>query len=304
MTGKSDKRGLGRGLSALMADVHLAGPDQAPAGRRAELQVPVDRLEPNPQQPRLDFRREELESLADSIRQKGVIQPLIVRRKPGRDVYEIVAGERRWRAAQLAQLHEVPVVVRDLSDSEVLEVAIIENIQRADLNAIEEALGFRQLMTRFGHTQEKLAEALSRSRSHVANLLRLLTLPAEVQDMVRDGTLSAGHARALIGSPNATDLARQIVAKGLSVRETERLVKAQSTLKPPATKTPKGPEKDADTRALEADLSANLRMTVRINHTPGGESGQLSISYDSLEDLDMLCRMLSHLPDQVGRSED
>jgi ParB family chromosome partitioning protein len=304
MTGKSDKRGLGRGLSALMADVHLAGPDQAPAGRRAELLVPVDRLEPNPQQPRLDFRREELESLADSIRQKGVIQPLIVRRKPGRDVYEIVAGERRWRAAQLAQLHEVPVVVRDLSDSEVLEVAIIENIQRADLNAIEEALGFRQLMTRFGHTQEKLAEALSRSRSHVANLLRLLTLPAEVQDMVRDGALSAGHARALIGSPNATDLARQIVAKGLSVRETERLVKAQSTLKPPATKTPKGPEKDADTRALEADLSANLRMTVRINHTPGGESGQLSISYDSLEDLDMLCRMLSHLPDQVGRSED
>ena len=229
MTGKTDKRGLGRGLSALMADVHLAGPDQAPAGRRAELQIPVDRLEPNPQQPRLDFRRDELESLADSIRQKGVIQPLIVRRKPGRDVYEIVAGERRWRAAQLAQLHEVPVVVRDLNDSEVLEVAIIENIQRADLNAIEEALGFRQLMTRFGHTQEKLAEALSKSRSHVANLLRLLTLPAEVQDMVRDGTLSAGHARALIGSPNAADLARQIVAKGLSVRETERLVK---TLQP------------------------------------------------------------------------
>ena len=304
MTGKSDKRGLGRGLSALMADVHLAGPDQAPVGRRAELQIPVDRLEPNPQQPRLDFRREELESLADSIRQKGVIQPLIVRRKPGRDVYEIVAGERRWRAAQLAQLHEVPVVVRDLSDSEVLEVAIIENIQRADLNAIEEALGFRQLMTRFGHTQEKLAEALSRSRSHVANLLRLLTLPAEVQDMVRDGALSAGHARALIGCSNAADLARQIAAKGLSVRETERLVKAQLMIKPPAAKTPKASEKDADTRALEADLSANLRMTVRINHQPGGESGQLSISYDSLDDLDMLCRMLSRLPDNVGIQED
>jgi ParB family transcriptional regulator, chromosome partitioning protein len=304
MTGKTDKRGLGRGLSALMADVHLAGPDQAPASRRAEMQVPVDRLEPNPQQPRLDFRREELESLADSIRQKGVIQPLIVRRKPGRDVYEIVAGERRWRAAQLAQLHEVPVVVRDLSDSEVLEVAIIENIQRADLNAIEEALGFRQLMTRFGHTQEKLAEALSRSRSHVANLLRLLTLPADVQDMVRDGALSAGHARALIGSPNAADLAREVVAKGLSVRETERLVKARSRLKAPSTKTQKGPDKDADTRALEADLSANLRMNVRINHTPGGESGQMSISYDSLDDLDMLCRLLSHLPDRVDRLED
>jgi ParB family transcriptional regulator, chromosome partitioning protein len=304
MTGKIDKRGLGRGLSALMADVHLAGPDQAPTGRRAELHVAVDRLEPNPQQPRLDFRREDLESLADSIRQKGVIQPLIVRRKPGRDVYEIVAGERRWRAAQLAKLHEVPVVVRDLTDSEVLEVAIIENIQRADLNAIEEALGFRQLMTRFGHTQEKLAEALSRSRSHVANLLRLLTLPTEVQDMVRDGALSAGHARALIGSQNAADLARQIAAKGLSVRETERLVKAQSTMKPPATKTARAAEKDADTRALEADLSANLRMPVRIDHVPGGESGQLTITYDSLDKLDSLCRLLSQLPDQVGQSED
>jgi ParB family chromosome partitioning protein len=304
MTGKNDKRGLGRGLSALMADVHLAGPDHAPASRRAELQVPVDRLEPNPQQPRLDFRREELESLADSIRQKGVIQPLIVRRKPGRDVYEIVAGERRWRAAQLAQLHEVPVVVRDLSDSEVLEVAIIENIQRSDLNAIEEALGFRQLMTRFGHTQERLAEALSRSRSHVANLLRLLTLPAEVQDMVRDGALSAGHARALVGSPIALDLARQIVAKGLSVRETERLVKAQSMIKPPAAKTPSAPEKDADTRALEADLSANLRMAVRIDHSPGKESGRLTITYETLDDLDMLCQVLSRIPDRVGPNDD
>ena len=304
MTGKTDKRGLGRGLSALMADVHLAGPDHVSASRRAELQVPVDRLEPNPQQPRMDFRREDLESLADSIRQKGVIQPLIVRRKPGRDMYEIVAGERRWRAAQLAQLHEVPVIVRDLSDLEVLEVAIIENIQRADLNAIEEALGFRQLMTRFGHTQEKLAEALSRSRSYVANLLRLLTLPAEVQDMVRDGALSAGHARALIGCANARDLARQIVAKGMSVRETERLVKAQSMIKPPAMKTGKPLEKDADTRALEADLSANLRMTVRINHAPGGESGQLLIGYGSLDDLDILCQMLSRIPDHVGRSED
>jgi ParB family transcriptional regulator, chromosome partitioning protein len=304
MTGKTDKRGLGRGLSALMADVHLAGPDQVPVGRRGEQQVPVDRLEPNPQQPRLDFRREELESLADSIRQKGVIQPLIVRRKPGRDVYEIVAGERRWRAAQLAQLHEVPVVVRDLTDSEVLEVAIIENIQRSDLNAIEEALGFRQLMTRFGHTQEKLAEALSRSRSHVANLLRLLTLPTEVQDMVRDGALSAGHARALIGSANAADLARHIVAKGLSVRETERLVKAQSMMKPATTKSATAPEKDADTRALEADLSANLRMAVRINHMAGKESGQVSISYETLDDLDMLCRLLSRTQDTSNHRDD
>jgi ParB family transcriptional regulator, chromosome partitioning protein len=294
---KTEKRGLGRGLSALMADVHLAGPEQMAAGRKAEMHLPVDRLEPNPQQPRLDFKREEMESLADSIRQKGVIQPLIVRRKPGRDVYEIVAGERRWRAAQLAQLHEVPVVIRELNDSEVLEIAIIENIQRADLNAIEEALGFRQLMTRFGHTQEKLAEALSKSRSHVANLLRLLTLPAEVQDMVRDGALSAGHARALIGSPKALELAGQIAAKGLSVRETERLVKAAALAKPQAKPSRAVPEKDADTRVLEADLSANLRLPVKIDHGQDGESGHLTISYKTLDDLDMLCQLLSRLPD-------
>ena len=301
MSGKNEKRGLGRGLSALMADVHLAGPDQIATPRKAEQHLPVDKLEPNPQQPRLDFKADELESLADSIRQKGVIQPLIVRRKPGRDAYEIVAGERRWRAAQLAQLHEVPVIVRDLNDTEVLEVAIIENIQRSDLNAIEEALGFRQLMTRFGHTQEKLAEALSKSRSHVANLMRLLSLPTEVQDLVREGSISAGHARALIGSPKASDLAAQIVAKGLSVRETEKLMKAQSAEKAPSKLSTKPAEKDADTRALEADLSANLRMQVRIDHTAGAEGGQISIRYDSLEDLDMLCQMLSAIPDRVAR---
>ncbi len=298
MTSKPEKRGLGRGLSALMADVHLAGPDQAASPRKAELHLPVDKLEPNPQQPRLDFKQDELESLADSIRQKGVIQPLIVRRKPGRDVYEIVAGERRWRAAQLAQLHEVPVVVRDLSDTEVLEIAIIENIQRSDLNAIEEALGFRQLMTRFGHTQEKLAEALSKSRSHVANLLRLLTLPTDVQDMVREGALSAGHARALIGSPKAAELAAEIAGKGLSVRETERLMKAKDSQKPTASKAGKLSEKDADTRVLESDLSANLKLPVRIDHASGGESGALTIRYASLDDLDRLCRILSQAPDE------
>lgn len=295
---KNERRGLGRGLSALMADVHLAGPEQMATPRKAELLVPVEKLEPNPQQPRQDFRQDELDSLADSIRQKGVIQPLIVRRKPGRDSYEIVAGERRWRAAQLAQLHEVPVVVRDLNDTEVLEVAIIENIQRADLNAIEEALGFRQLMTRFGHTQEKLAEALSKSRSHVANLLRLLTLPEDVQDLVREGKLSAGHARALIGSPKASELAAQIVAKGLSVREVERLMKAQDAAKSAGPKAARGPEKDADTRALEGDLSANLKMPVRIEHSPSGESGELVIRYGSLDELDRLCRILSQIPDE------
>jgi ParB family chromosome partitioning protein len=272
------------GLSALLGEAE-------PQGRTEQggtLRVQIEFLRPSPFQPRRAFAEDELEALAASLREHGVLQPLLVRPAPGAAGYEIVAGERRWRAAQLAQLHEVPVVVRDLNDTEVLEVAIIENIQRADLNAIEEALGFRQLMTRFGHTQEKLAEALSKSRSHVANLMRLLSLPTDVQDMVRDGALSAGHARALIGSPKASELAAQVVAKGLSVREVERLMKAQESAKPPSAKAPKGAEKDADTRALEGDLSANLKMPVRIEHGAGGESGELVIRYGSLDDLDKL----------------
>lgn len=182
-----ERRGLGRGLSALMADIQVEVDAGQGAARRPDLLVPVEKLMPNPNQPRRDFGPEALEDLAASIRQKGVIQPLIVRPMPDGDRYEIVAGERRWRASQLAQLHEVPVIVREFDDTEVLEVAIIENIQRADLNAIEEAMGYRQLMDRFGHTQEKLAEALSRSRSHIANLLRLLQLPDDVQAWLREG---------------------------------------------------------------------------------------------------------------------
>lgn len=292
-----ERRGLGRGLSALMADVKfdtlggMAGP------RRAYNVVPVEKLVPNPQQPRRDFPEAALQDLAASLRQKGVIQPLIVRPIAGSDRFEIVAGERRWRAAQIAQLHELPVIIREFDDTEVLEVAIIENIQRADLNAMEEALGFRQLMDRFGHTQEKLAEALSKSRSHVANLLRLLTLPEDVQTFVRDGKLSAGHARALITSPNPSALARRVISQGLSVRETERLAKAISG-KPQQRKAtaPGGQEKDADTKALEADLSANLKMSVRIAHEPGGETGIISIRYNTLDDLDLLCRVLSDVP--------
>ena len=221
MEKKFDRRGLGRGLSALMADVNLDAPTAVSESRRGDLFLPVEKIVPNPDQPRRDFHPDALKDLADSLRQKGVIQPLIVRRKPDQDLYEIVAGERRWRAAQIAQLHELPVIVRDFSDSEVLEIAIIENIQRAELNSIEEALAYRQLMDRFGHTQEKIAEALSRSRSHIANLLRLLSLPDDVQQMVKSGTLSAGHARALITSGNATELALQVVGRGLSVRDTE-----------------------------------------------------------------------------------
>lgn len=292
-----ERRGLGRGLSALMADVHLGEPETQDLPRRAESIVPIERISPNPDQPRRAFDPDALEELAASIREKGVIQPLIVRRHPSlADHYEIVAGERRWRAAQIAQLHELPIILREFSDTEVLEVAIIENIQRADLNPLEEALGYRQLMDRFGHTQEKVAEALSKSRSYIANLLRLLQLPDEVQGMLRDGRLTAGHARAMITSPDPVKLARETVAKGLSVREVERLAREELPPKPAnlerAAKSRSSGEKDADTRALEADLSATLGMNVSIDHK-GHDGGQVSISYRDLDQLDRICQLLS-----------
>lgn len=294
MDKKTERRGLGRGLSALMADVNLDPSRSAPsAAPRADVLVPVERLIPNPDQPRRSFDPEALQELAASLRQKGVIQPLIVREIPGGNQFEIVAGERRWRAAQIAQLHELPVIVRAFTDTEVLEIAIIENIQRADLNAIDEALAYRQLMDRHGHTQEKIAEALSRSRSHIANLLRLLTLPDDVQALVRDGKLSSGHARALITTPNPSELARQVVARGLSVREVENLVRRAALGADKPRKVRKQREGDADTRALEADVAASLKMAVQIDHRAGDEAGKLTISYKTLDDLDRLCRLLS-----------
>ncbi|MFC7702660.1 ParB/RepB/Spo0J family partition protein [Plastorhodobacter daqingensis] len=297
MEKRVERRGLGRGLSALMADVSL---DHAPSAepearpRRADLVLPVEKVIPNPDQPRRHFTREALEELAASIREKGIIQPLIVRVKDSESgTYEIVAGERRWRAAQMAQLHEVPVLVREFSDSEVLEIAIIENIQRADLNPVEEAMGYRLLMERFGHTQEKLAEALSKSRSHIANLMRLLQLPEEVQGYLREGKLTAGHARALITTDNPGELARQVMARELSVRETEALVKKPRGGETRRPQAPATAEKDADTRALEGDLSANLGLSVTIDHQPGGQAGQLVIRYKTLDDLDRLCGLLS-----------
>ncbi len=291
---RQGKRGLGRGLSALMADVAPQPQDDAGeqgAARPAERLVPIEDIHPNPDQPRRRFSEEELKELAASIREKGVLQPLIVRKNPRKpSVYEIVAGERRWRAAQLAQLHELPVIERDYSDEEVLEIAIIENVQRADLNPMEEAAGYRQLMDRFGHTQEKLAEALGKSRSHIANLLRLLQLPPSVQELVRNGSLTMGHARALITAENPVELATEIVRKGLSVRQAEKLAKrpARAVKERPAPK-----EKDADTRALESDLSATLGMKVTIDHKPGHEGGQVVIRYKSLDELDDLCRILT-----------
>lgn len=287
---KPRKGGLGRGLSALMADVELAPGAPAPGPGRAPLSVPVEQLIPNPDQPRRQFEPEALAELAASIRNRGVLQPLIVRPHPTEpDLYQIVAGERRWRAAQIAQLHELPVLVRELNDTEVLEVALIENIQRANLNAIEEAASFRQLMDRFGHTQEKLADALDKSRSHISNSLRLLNLPDQVQGFVREGKISAGHARALITAPDPVAMARKVIDRNLSVRETEALARQQAERPEPTARV--RAEKDADTRALEADLSAHLKMRVRIEHA-GQEGGRLTITYRDLDQLDRLCQAL------------
>ncbi|WP_265501196.1 ParB/RepB/Spo0J family partition protein [Paracoccus beibuensis] len=290
---RAAKRGLGRGLSALMAEMDIGSASSTETVKDRML-IPIEQITANPDQPRRNFDADALQELAASLKQRGVLQPLIVRPHPADDgLYQIVAGERRWRAAQMAQLHEIPVIVRQMSDTEVLEVAIIENIQRADLNAIEEAASFRQLMDRFGHTQERLAEALNKSRSHIANLLRLLNLPEPIQDMVKDGKLTAGHARALITAPNAAQLARRVTEKGLSVRETENMVRKLAQPQDAQPKpTPKSGEKDVDTRALEADLSAHLKMKVQINHPSSGE-GQLVISYRDLDQLDHLCKLLS-----------
>lgn len=304
MEKKSERRGLGRGLSALMADVGLdAQADFAPR-KTAERMLPVEQLLPNPDQPRQIFSPEGLQELAESIREKGIIQPLIVRPDPGNPgIYQIVAGERRWRAAQLAQLHELPVIERGYSDAEVLEIAIIENLQRADLNPVEEARAYDQLMARFGHTQEKVAEALGKSRSHIANMLRLLALPTGVQEHLQSGQLTMGHARALIPLPNPAEVAQQVIEKGLSVRATEDLVRKllarpEGAERQGGTRKSAAREKDADTRALEQDLSAALGLQVSIDQRSGTEGGSLSIAFRSLDDLDLLCRLLStQVPD-------
>lgn len=296
MVDSKKNRGLGRGLSALMADVGPEPTNTVTTPARPDLVVPIERVFPNPDQPRRSFTDEHLQDLSASIKAKGIIQPLIVRKRAnGKDEYEIVAGERRWRAAQMAQLHEIPILVRDFTDTEVLEVAIIENIQRADLNPVEEAAGYRQLMDKFGHTQEKLAEELGKSRSHIANLMRLLQLPSDVQDMLVGGKLSAGHARALITSDDPSALAKQVVQQGLSVRATEALAKKkdEGNSSPSSRRKSSMKEKDADTKALESDLSAALGLTVSVDHKAGGESGQVSIKYASLDQLDEICRILS-----------
>ncbi len=295
MAKKTERKSLGRGLSALLADVNLdegSNTHAAVAMRSSDTDVPIEKVFANPDQPRRTFAEKDLEDLTASIAEKGVIQPLIVRPDPNnKGGYQIVAGERRWRAAQRAKLHSIPVLVRELTDTEVLELAIIENIQRADLNAVEEAMGYRQLMDKFGHTQEKMAAALGKSRSHIANLLRLLNLPSEVQEYLQSGQISAGHARALVPAEDPVALARVIISKGLSVRQAEALAKAK---KPGAVqKRQLKSTKDADTRAIEDDLTAHLGVKVSIDHKAGGQSGELRIKYADLEQLDGLCQLLS-----------
>jgi ParB family chromosome partitioning protein len=279
---------LGRGLAALIGDVG----DETPAHERGRGQkrVPIELVQANPRNPRRTFSDAELEELSASISERGVIQPIVVRAvrrradAHGSEAYEIIAGERRWRAAQRAKLHDIPVVVIEASDAEALELAIVENVQRADLNPIEEAGGYHALVDEFKHSQDDVAKIVGKSRSHVANMLRLLKLPDAVQAHLRAGRISAGHARALIGHPEATRLAAEIVEQGLNVRQVEAMLREPAdpsrSTKPPKREA----EKDADTRALEKRLSDQLGLKVTIDHH--GDGGVLSIRYSSLDQLD------------------
>lgn len=284
MTASTQKNRLGRGLASLINERF----DETGIGAEDRRSLPLALLRAGRFNPRRSFPEEQLEELAASIRERGLVQPLVVRPIAGETrAYEIVAGERRWRAAQLANLHEVPVIVRALSDHEAVEIAIIENVQREDLNAIEEGEGYRLLMDGHGYTQEDLAKVIGKSRSHLANTLRLLKLPDSVQELVRTGRLSAGHARALIGREDATALATRIVNLGLSVRQVEALTQEQSGKPKPR----KNKIKDVDTKAAEAELSQALGLGVEIR--PGRrEKGELRIRYTKLEQLDDVCSRL------------
>jgi ParB family chromosome partitioning protein len=279
------KSRLGRGLASLIGDSSALQPRLPPEGEQRV--VAIDMIRGGRLNPRKDFREDDLTELAESIRQKGLVQPIVVRPDPAGG-YEIVAGERRWRASQRAGLHTVPVIIRELNDQEVLELAIIENVQRADLNPIEEAGGYHELMERFSYTQEALAEVIGKSRSHVANTLRLLKLPEAVRRLVQDGKLTAGHARALIGREDAQALAERIVEQGLNVREVEAMVQALDAPREPRRRR----EKDADTRAFEKELADALGLKVEIKRT-SGESGTLQIKYGNFDQLEYIRQRLA-----------
>jgi ParB family chromosome partitioning protein len=283
---------LGRGLAALIGDVGEESTANDRAGpSRSQRRVPVEFIKPNPNNPRRHFSEAELDELAQSIRERGIIQPIVVRQRPGaKDAYEIIAGERRWRAAQRAGLHEVPIVVLEVSDAEALELAIIENVQRTDLNAIEEANGYQVLAAQYQHSQDEIAQIVGKSRSHVSNTMRLLKLPDTVQAYIHSGKISAGHARALIGQPNPEELAHEIVSKGMNVRQIEAVRQEQAKTVGKKGKVKTRARKDPDTIALEKRLSDSLGLAIDIAHR--GRGGQVRIRYKTLEQLDEVTRRL------------
>ncbi len=285
------RKRLGRGLAALIGEIDRPVAAEKP-GLNADGKVPIEFLSPNPKNPRRHFGDADLTDLAQSIREHGVVQPVVARPSPtqaGR--YEIIAGERRWRAAQRAGLTEIPIIVRDVNDRTALELAIIENVQRTDLNPVEEALGYQQLIDDHGYTQADLGNVIGKSRSHVANTLRLLKLPDVIRDMLVDGALSAGHARTLVTAQDPAGLAKQIVEEGLSVRQAEALAQMPAGGTPPKAKPAQnGSDKDADTLALEKLMTDTIGMIVTIDHK--GKGGAIRVNYRSLEQLDELCRRL------------
>lgn len=297
MSEKKAASGLGRGLAALLDEAVRvpAAQGEAPAAHddrsRGVREVEIGRIRPNTSQPRMQFDEKSIAELADSIAQRGVLQPVLLR--PDGDDFQLVAGERRWRAAQRARLHTIPAIVRDIDDSGAAEIALIENVQREDLNAIEEAAGYRQLIDRHGHTQEDLAKLVNKSRSHIANLLRLLDLPEGAKQLLLNGDISMGHARAIAAAPDPAALARKIARKGLSVRQAEALAKRSKPGSRAAARDGHQPV-DPDLEALERQLGEMLGLKVRVAHN--GRSGIVTLHYSSLDQLDLICQRLSGEP--------
>ncbi len=280
------KKGLGRGLSSLMGDTNINSTDNTV--KSSEVTISIAALKPSPSQPRRLFDKNSINELAESIKSKGLVQPILVRpSKTDEDSYEIIAGERRWRAAQIAQLHKIPAVIKNLDDVEALEIAIIENIQRSDLSPIEEAAGYKRLIDNHGHTQEVLSEIVGKSRSHIANILRLLTLPQSIQDMISEGKISSGHARAIMNSAFPEQLAEKIINENLSVREAESLAKSRKST------VQKIKLKDPDTIDLEEKISEKLGLNVLINHR-GKKGGYMKIEYKSLDQLELVSQKLKN----------
>ena len=300
MADNSTKKRLGRGLAALIGDVDA--PNNADVSNKddqkitADLSTPIEQVRANPNNPRQVFLESELQDLSNSIAEHGIVQPILVRTIKDEDLggakYEIIAGERRWRAAQKAGLHEIPILVREVEDRQALEIAIIENVQRADLNAIEEALGYQQLMNEYDYSQNDLAKIIGKSRSHVANTLRLLKLPDEVREMVAQGRLSAGHARTLVTASYPVELANRIIKEGLSVRQAEMLAQMPDDLETKSAKPTRiNPKKDADIMALERRLTDSTGLKTDVIFRKNG-SGEVRVSYKNLEQLDDICRRL------------